>query len=94
MLGAISLVRFDQGDQLAENLADVAPIDLVDHHRESLIRCRSCPTTQFFEDARADLILNFASLCVAVENRPEPLDELLVTVGLVEGDKAVALDLT
>jgi hypothetical protein len=36
--GAEALVRFEQGDQLAEDLADVAAVDLVDDEDE-LVWC-------------------------------------------------------
>src|SRR5690606_36633938 len=90
---SFALIRFDQGDQFAKDLADVSPVDLVDHHCEFLIRCRSCLPAQILEDTCTDFVLDFTGLCIAVENRSESLHELLVTVGLVEGDEAVAFDM-
>src|SRR5690606_8838381 len=48
---------------------------------------------QILEDTCTDFVLDFTGLCIAVENRSESLHELLVTVGLVEGDEAVAFDM-
>lgn len=48
-------------------------------------------TAQLLERARANFVLHFARLGVAIQHGAQPLDELLVAVGLVECHEAVSL---
>ena len=87
----VTLVGFNQGNQLAENFADVAPVDFVDHHRKSLIGRLPGLAAQFLERAGPNLIFHFARIGITVQYRAQTLDEFLVAIGLVEGHEAVAL---
>ena len=87
----VTLVGFDQGDQLTEDLADVAPVDFIDHHCKALVGGLPRLAAQLLERAGADFIGHFARFRIARQHRAQPFDELLVAVGLVEGNKAVAL---
>ena len=46
---------------------------------------------QVLESAGTDFVGHFARFRITCQHRAQPFDEFLVTVGLVEGDEAVAL---
>ncbi|MNV39646.1 hypothetical protein D3C71_1312330 [compost metagenome] len=63
-----ALVQLDEGNELAEHFADVAPVDLVDDDGELLFWEQGRAVAKLLEDARADLVAN-ASLALLLYHR-------------------------
>src|SRR5260370_30686535 len=91
MGGTFALVGFNEGNQFAENLADVAPVDLVDDHRELLLRFTTGALTQFLEYSITDFVAHLPAFRSFVEHRAQALDEFLVAVRLMERNEALTL---
>ena len=92
MRTTFTLVSLNQGDQLTEDLADIAAVDFIDNHGKSLIRCQSGTTAQVFEHPRPDFVLHVRLICAAGQDRAQAFNKFFIAIGLVKSDEAVTLD--